>query len=409
MLTLRHVSLIFLLCAPQNITVFASQAARTFSSSALESLAAGSLSSFSSSSAQQVVALGTVSEAESKSKEEGLKLTYTITSKPLDAAALKKIEGSIGYQFKNKKLLVQALTTRAKDPKKNYERHEYFGDTVLEMQVTKILLREYPDATEGELTVAGSSLVRQEALAALCSRLGLHEYIQDSKPIVPLSSLCDIVESIIGAIYEDGGEKAAQDFTVRCFLPMVQGKRCPEEMARIIFAAARETQEDVIYKKDNKGYMLVKSPGTGLVIKPQSQKKVPKSKTKADPVRLALYLAEKEFITRELDAKYQQSLVRLATDLDYKPLAKMPALNLTWNIGKKPNFRVRLQNLMQMLGCKTPAYMVQEDESNQKARFACTLAMHPFKPVTSSAAKCLRLISRGILVKSPIFVFVFRT
>lgn len=371
---------------PQNISIFGSQAARAFSSSALESLAAGSLSSFSSGSAQQTVELSTVSEAELKISKENLKLTYKIKSKELDAAAIKKIEGSIGYQFKNKKLLVQALTTRAKDSKRNYERQEYFGDTVLEMMVTKILLRKYPDATEGALTAAGSVLVRQEALAALCLRLGLHEYLQDTKPVIPISSLCDIIESITGAIYEDGGEKAAQEFTLRFFLPMVQDKKCPQQMAKIILAAAKETREDISYKKSKKGYVLVKSSGTGLVTKLQFQKKVPKSKTKADPARLALYRAEKAFIQRELDAKYQQYLVRLAIDLGYKPLAKLPTLNLSWNVGEKINFRVRLHTLMQMLGCKAPAYVVREDTESAASRFVCTLTYHPFKPVASSAA-----------------------
>lgn len=397
MLKIRYVSLISLLCLPQNISLFGSQTKQisnqntpvteVFLESVSQSVGTSSLHSFSSSALQAATALATVSETESKIKQEHLMLKYTIKSQKLDAVNIKKIESTIGYQFKDKKLLIQALTTRAKDLKKNYERYEYFGDTVLELMITKMLLHEYPNASEGDLTCAGSSLVRQEALAALCLRLGLYKYIQDTRPIIPISSLCDIIESTVGAIYEDGGEKAAQEFAIRFFLPMIQGKGCPQQMAKIIRTAAQEIQENITYrlKKNKKDYMLVKSPGTGVVTKPQSQKKGPKNQTKADPKRLALYLAEKDFITKNLDKKYQENLVRLAIDLGYQSLQKMPILKLSWNMGKKANFRVRLHTLMQMLGHKIPTYVFQENNESAEKRFTCTLACHPFKPAANSA------------------------
>ncbi|MCX5921840.1 MAG: putative dsRNA-binding protein [Candidatus Dependentiae bacterium] len=317
-----------------------------------------------------------------------LEMEHKIKGEKFDASTIKKIESTIGYQFKNKKLLMKALTTRAKNPDENYERYEYFGDKVLDVVIAKILLQEYPDAPEGALTGARQALVSQEPLAALCLRLGLHEYIQDAKSSVPLSSLCDIVESTVGAICEDGGSMAAQDFVLRFFLPMIKDKKCPQMTSVLVKAAASTLKEDVRYEYKDDTCILTKSAGKGCVTTnlDKGYKLKGSYDTKKDPKRLARYCAEREFIQKELDEKYQECVVRLATDADYKPMDNVPALTMSWNVGEKDNYRVCLHTVMQMLGRQNPSYSFKDGDQSAGTRFVCTLDNHLFESPTCSAS-----------------------
>ena len=285
-----------------------------------------------------------------------LSMQYTVARKNLDPKTIDQIENTIGYRFKDKALLIRALTTRDVDPVNNYERLEFFGDKILDAILIEVLLKEYPTAQEGNFTDARTALVRQEAMAALCLRLGLQEYIQDIQPVIPVSSLCDIIESVIAAIYEDGGAKAAQNFVLKFFIPMFKGKDCPAEVHTLINKAARELKQDIDYTWVGRNLcgLSIKN-GTGRYTRPVC------SKAKDSAERLATYMADREFIINALPEKYQYSLIRLATDCDYQPLNKLPALGVSWEEGMKPNFRVRLHTLMQGLGLATPKAGLEEN------------------------------------------------
>ncbi|MGB1394641.1 MAG: ribonuclease III [Candidatus Puniceispirillaceae bacterium] len=124
----------------------------------------------------------------------------------------------IDYPFKDKALLHCALThsSIAPDPSKSYERLEFFGDRILGMVLSDWLYQAFPQADQGELTHRFHALARQEYLAGICTKLEmqnclLHE--KGSKRLAERPSVqADLIESIIAALYLDGGLAAAASF-----------------------------------------------------------------------------------------------------------------------------------------------------------------------------------------------------
>ncbi|QQR49816.1 hypothetical protein IPF37_03170 [bacterium] len=247
-----------------------------------------------------------------------LRMHYPIPGRKLDDNAIKEIEAITGYTFQNKNLLIQALTSRTQNPKKNYEALEYLGDKILDATIAEMLLKNYPKADEGQLTGMRQALVSQEPMAALCVKLGLHNYVQHTEKKVPISTLCDIIESIIGAMHKDGAAEATQSFTLKFFLPMIKGRQ-PKMMDTIIGKAKNKLKIDVSY--DATSFYLCninKHKKGSKKINPRVNQSSGDKKT--DPMRLACYLAEREFIETQLSKQYRKKLVRLAIDDDYQPL-----------------------------------------------------------------------------------------
>lgn len=142
---------------------------------------------------------------------------------------LKNLQELLGYQFKNEKLITTALTHRSclNEPgiTESYERLEFLGDAVLEMIISAYLFNKYEDKMEGYLTAARSAAVRTESLSKISKRHGIDTYINMSKGEESTggrnnpSILEDVVESIIGALYCDGGIEAANSFFTKFILP----------------------------------------------------------------------------------------------------------------------------------------------------------------------------------------------
>ena len=311
-----------------------------------------------------------------------LQMRYDIVPRALDAATINEIEQTIDYRFKNKGLLIQALT-KSNNSAQNYERFEYFGDSILNAIIDEILLREYPTANPGKLTDANSELTRQEALAALCLQLRLHQYIQTAGANIPISSLCDVIESLIAAIYKDGGKKEVEKFVLKFFMPMIKNKECPTIRAKIIRKAAKQLKKNIEYAwvgMDLCGLSV--NNGNGIFTQ---QFKPTCNDTKKDANRLACYLAERDFIIRALPINYQKSLVRLATDPDYQPLSKAPTVNLSWKEGMHSSSQERLHTVMQKLGLIPTSYKFQEEDEGD-SRFTCTLEHPLFKGISSIAS-----------------------
>lgn len=136
--------------------------------------------------------------------------------------ATKNLEQQFGYQFKDAKLLEQALTHRSAS-KMHYERLEFLGDSVLGMIVSKELFNRFPDATEGELTRLRAQIVKGETLAKLARKMGLGEYIifgpgeLKSGSRRRASILADVLESLIGAIFTESGINVTEPVVLRLF------------------------------------------------------------------------------------------------------------------------------------------------------------------------------------------------
>lgn len=141
------------------------------------------------------------------------------------------LEKLLGYHFKDKDLLVQSLKHRSyvyaeegRDRIESNERLELLGDAVLELLVTDYLFRRFEDKGEGELTQMKSQLVSRTVLADQADLLGVGDFIllsadeRESNGGQRPSILCDALESLIGAIYLDGGLEAARAFVRRAVL-----------------------------------------------------------------------------------------------------------------------------------------------------------------------------------------------
>jgi ribonuclease III, bacterial len=144
-------------------------------------------------------------------------------AKAAQADAIARLEERIGHRFSDHERLSRALTHSSlrTSGNGNYERLEFLGDRVLGLCVAELLFRHYRDASEGELSVRLNALVSAKACAEVADALGLHEFIRTGSDIKKLTGKrmanvrADVVESLIAAIYLDGGLEAARDFVIR--------------------------------------------------------------------------------------------------------------------------------------------------------------------------------------------------
>lgn len=142
----------------------------------------------------------------------------------------KTLEQHIGYSFKNSDFLREALTHRSylnENPGwglPNNERLEFLGDAVLELVSTEALFNRFPEEQEGKLTALRAALVNYVMLAAIAREIGLEKYLLLSRGELKDTGrareviLANAIEAFIGAIYLDGGYKAAQTFIESCVL-----------------------------------------------------------------------------------------------------------------------------------------------------------------------------------------------
>jgi len=137
-----------------------------------------------------------------------------------------KLQAALGYQFADPTLLTRALTHRSKGAHNN-ERLEFLGDSYLGFVVADLLFEAFPDAPEGVLTRFRATLVRQGSLAKLARELKLGDYLLlgpgelKSGGFDRDSILSDAFESIVGAIYRDGGVHPAREFLTRLYTPVI--------------------------------------------------------------------------------------------------------------------------------------------------------------------------------------------
>jgi ribonuclease III len=131
-------------------------------------------------------------------------------------------EDVLGYQFKDPMYLREALThaSGANHRLTSNERLEFLGDAILGAIVCELLFRKFPESLEGELTRIKSVVVSRHICAKISRKLGFDEFLvlgkgMGSQEETPSSVLADVFESLIAAIYLDGGMEAAQRFIVQ--------------------------------------------------------------------------------------------------------------------------------------------------------------------------------------------------
>jgi ribonuclease-3 len=128
----------------------------------------------------------------------------------------------IGYTFRDFDLAVAALThaSGAVNRLQSNERLEFLGDAILGFTICEWLYIQHPEYLEGELTQVKSAVVSRRCCAKVSKRLGLEECLilgkgMQSSSGVPKSLLSDVFESLVAAIYLDGGMEPARQFVLQ--------------------------------------------------------------------------------------------------------------------------------------------------------------------------------------------------
>jgi ribonuclease-3 len=134
----------------------------------------------------------------------------------------------LDYEFRNPAFLRSALThaSGADHRLASNERLEFLGDAILGAVVCDVLYHRFPESEEGELTRIKSHVVSRKTCTAISRRLGLDQFLFLGKGMggqgpTPASVLADVFESLVGAIYIDGGMKAARRFITLHLLPEI--------------------------------------------------------------------------------------------------------------------------------------------------------------------------------------------
>jgi len=145
------------------------------------------------------------------------------------SSLLKACEARIGYEFSDKTLLRSALThaSGALHRLGSNERLEFLGDAILGAVVCDLLYHQYPEYLEGDLTRLKSIVVSRQTCAKISDFLGMEELLilgkgMTTHPSVPPSLLADVFESLIAAIYLDGGMKPAREFIEKHVGPEIE-------------------------------------------------------------------------------------------------------------------------------------------------------------------------------------------
>ncbi len=149
------------------------------------------------------------------------------TPQPNEPRSFSHLEDALGYTFSDKSLLLRALThpsasnevPHGQPPHPHYEQLEFLGDAVLSFTVADFLYHHFSHVPEGILSSARKSVVEQKALDTYARKLALGEYIFFGKGAQNLrsnpSTLENVFEALVGALYSDGGIDIARAFVLR--------------------------------------------------------------------------------------------------------------------------------------------------------------------------------------------------
>ena len=146
-----------------------------------------------------------------------------------ERTVLEKCQAAIGYRFQNPALLRAALThtSGANSRAASNERLEFLGDSVLGLVTCEQLYQRFPDYQEGDLTKVKSVVVSRRTCARMSKEINLGDFLFLGKgmhlhSVVPASLLADAFESLVAAIYLDGGLEPARHFILQHLGPEIE-------------------------------------------------------------------------------------------------------------------------------------------------------------------------------------------
>lgn len=140
-----------------------------------------------------------------------------------------RAEKILGHTFANPDLLKEALThaSIADNRLNSNERMEFLGDAVLDLIICEALFKKFPEYLEGDLTKIKSAVVSRKTCAEVSIETGLIELLIIGKGIasrdaLPSSLAAAVYESIVAAIYLDGGFEVVKQYVLRTMSPKIE-------------------------------------------------------------------------------------------------------------------------------------------------------------------------------------------
>jgi len=139
-----------------------------------------------------------------------------------------KAEAILGYTFKNPQILLESLThaSIADNRLNSNERMEFLGDAVLDLIVCEALYLKFPQYLEGDLTKVKSAVVSRRTCAEVSNETGLTDLLIIGKGIsnremMPSSLAAAVYESVVAALYLDGGFDVVKEYVLRTMTPKI--------------------------------------------------------------------------------------------------------------------------------------------------------------------------------------------
>ena len=146
----------------------------------------------------------------------------------MNADTVRQIQQILDHQFQDPQILDEAFlhSSAASNRLRSNERMEFLGDSVLSLVICNTLFNRFPDYLEGDLTKVKSRLVSRKSCAEIANQLQLPGFMKVGKGMERTRAMSGSVaaaslESVIAAIYLDGGMAVAEQFIVRVFDAMI--------------------------------------------------------------------------------------------------------------------------------------------------------------------------------------------
>ena len=170
-------------------------------------------------------------------------------------------EKDLKIKFKNKSLIIEAVTHKSANQKINNEKLEFLGDRVLGLILSKKLFDLYPKLTEGILDKKFASLVNKKTCCDVAWSIGIQNYIiigNQKKKIIKSDEkiLSDCCEAIIGAIYIDRGFDIARNYILKIWQKKIEASN-----VTILDPKTKLQEHSLKVYKKLPSYRLVSSSG----------------------------------------------------------------------------------------------------------------------------------------------------
>ncbi len=146
-------------------------------------------------------------------------MSHPASGTTIGQSVIEAVERAVNYRFRDPEQVVRALTHASvvEARLESNERMEFLGDAVLGLIVCELIYCKFPSLLEGEMTKIKSSAVSRQSCAEMSRKLGIDTYLRLGKGMqnggdLPSSLAAAVLESIVAAIYLDGGFDAARNF-----------------------------------------------------------------------------------------------------------------------------------------------------------------------------------------------------